>query len=92
MAKRKPKTVEQLIALASEAYPDGLVQQSFEEGTGQVGDLLSDFIATELSETYDGINPVQTAIEKLESAQSDLGEVISALYKASAMEAQDFFR
>lgn len=51
-------TINELIKMASEVYPDGLVEQAWdmdreEMSTDFVGDTLAEFIARELSETFD---------------------------------------
>lgn len=64
-------TIEEIIAIANEAYPDGKVQQAFEAETGSidefmVGDTLAVFIARELKETF---NEAGTDEEQLATAE-----------------------
>jgi hypothetical protein len=50
-------TTQELIKLASDVYPDGLVAATYEDlpavDTGGCGDTLALFVARELSETFD---------------------------------------
>ena len=51
--------LEKIIAIADKVYPSGLVKQAFESkggcsgGYSHVGDGLAEFIARELTDTYD---------------------------------------
>lgn len=78
-------TLEELIQKASAGYPDGLIAETYDETTGRSvnrnGDLLAQFIAAELIETYnadasdgDQIDEarrvVSRAIDRLESVYS----------------------
>ena len=42
-----------IIKIASDAYPDGLVEQYYKHPSGSHGDTLAKFIAIELRDTFD---------------------------------------
>ena len=74
--------LKEIIAIADEAYPDGLLR------CAELGDGLAKFIKLELRETYDPKAPrltqVDTAVGNLERAQRELGAVVDALTKTRA--------
>jgi len=75
--------LESLIEAASAGYPDGLVQQYYDEPEENHGDSLAKFIMIELSETFDEEAPdddqVETAIHQLTRARNELETVIGYL-------------
>lgn len=80
--------LKELIAIADEAYPDGLVALYTNDKTGKFedgphGDGLARFIACELCETFEPKaskkDQLNEAVRVLERAQSELQEVIDAL-------------
>jgi len=74
-------TLDDIIAVADEAYPDGLIKQASDEG--KCGDGLAEFIAREIDGTFDyRISPADVfinAIKALTVARNELNEVIEAL-------------
>lgn len=74
-------TLDELICVVSEAYPDDLVRLSH-EGTA-VGDGLAAFIASELKATYDEDASTDyqlyEAIRVLKIASKELNTVIESL-------------
>ena len=76
-------TLEDIIGIADEAYPDGLVGQYFREPEGKHGDTLAKFMAVELRETYDGNVPdadqLDTASRAMETAARELQNVADVL-------------
>ncbi len=76
-------TLQELISVASSGYPDGLIEQYFEEPKGNHGDSLAKFIMLELSETFDAEatdeEQVLAAIHQMRRARDELDSVISAL-------------
>lgn len=75
--------LESLIEAASAGYPDGLVQQYYDEPGENHGDSLAKFIMIELSETFDedagDEDQLLTAIRQLRRARNELETVIAAL-------------
>ena len=61
-------TKKQIIAIADKAHGDGLVGYAHEQGV-QCGDSLAEFIAIELSETYE---PRKPAVRQLEHAYNKM--------------------
>lgn len=57
--------IEELIAIADKAYPDGLIMACFKNPKKSLGDGLAKFIALELSDTFD---PDASDEEQLEEA------------------------
>lgn len=86
--------LNQIIKLASKAYPDDLVVRAFEgiklakmEGKGpEIGDGLAVFIAHELTETFEENESdsaqLQRAVSVIEIAKDQLDEVQEALQSA----------
>lgn len=83
-----------LIHIASAAYPDGLIAEEywdFERGRPRKnpdgGDTLAQFIANEISDTYDpdatDRNQIRTAMKALSMASDDLAAVMAALARQS---------
>jgi hypothetical protein len=74
-------TLEKLIAVVDEAYPDGLVGRAHKGE--DVGDTLALFIARELSDTYDSdASDAEQAAEAervMGNAHREIGEVLEAL-------------
>lgn len=77
-------TLEKLIAIADEAYPDGLVGAAAEDM--EVGDTLAEFIVRELRDSFDpkltsadqlaeAVRVMNTATQELESVEAALREV-----------------
>jgi hypothetical protein len=76
-------TIDEIIGIANEAYPDSLIEQNFNKDTkkatcGCKGDGLANFIVRELVDTFDPSAPrkkqlteaarvMRTAIRELES-------------------------
>ena len=77
----KTVKLEKLVKIASDAYPDGLIEQAYEGE--DVGDGLATFIAEEIKEVVDGADPddiqVKEAVRCLETAIHELEQVIKAL-------------
>lgn len=75
----KPQT---LIQIASDSYPDGAVLDAHERGEA-AGDTLALFIAREIAETFETGKPTSEqlgrAIEVMEKAHGEIGEVLSGL-------------
>ena len=73
----------ELIAAANKAYPDGLIEQSFNPDTGKAkdgaGDTLALFIVRELSETFDpeasDEDQIKEAVRVLNTAINELSGV-----------------
>jgi len=80
------KLVE-LLKKANEGYEDGAVAEYFNQETGELvegkGDTLAQFVAIELSETFDpdadDDTQIQTAIEAMDMAKRDIEGVLAAL-------------
>jgi hypothetical protein len=70
-----------IISIANMAYPDGLVEQAFQEGD-HVGDGLAEFIVRELRDTYDpkasSLDQLEEAARVMESALKELTDVKEA--------------
>lgn len=79
-------TLEQIIAIADEAYGDGLVGLYHDEPTGDHGDTLAKFIAIELRETYEAgatdSEQLREAYRVMKSARNQLMGVEEALGEA----------
>lgn len=71
-----------LIKVASDSYPDGAVQDAHERGDA-AGDTLALFIAREIAETFEAekttAQQLGRAIEVMEKAHGEIGEVLSGL-------------
>jgi hypothetical protein len=80
-------TLQDLIAIANEAYPDDQIAQNFNPDTGRAtknsGDSLAYFIVQELIETFDDQTPtfiqladaaraIHTAVQELASVEKRL--------------------
>lgn len=65
-----------LMAVASEAYPDGLVWQYYKEPRKNHGDTLAKFIMLELKETYD---PKASDYHQLCAACQAMGNALSEI-------------
>jgi hypothetical protein len=70
-----------IIDIASQAYPDGLVQQAFDGNTP--GDYLAEFIAQELKETFvdapdDPVSQLQESMRVMDLARQDIQAVHQA--------------
>lgn len=74
--------LEDVIEIASSAYPDGFVEDAFK---GQdTGDGLAKFIADELSginSDWDDLDMIDEAIRLMECAATQLKDVLDALYR-----------
>ena len=85
--------LEEIIAIADKAYPDGMVQQAFEAYNrhqetiedDRVGDGLAEFIVRELTDTYDGgaskKKQLAEAVRCIDRATEELQAVSKALYR-----------
>ena len=84
MAQEKQSlTLEELIKIADEAYPDGgLVMEYSKDPDGAFGDDLARFIAMELESTFDPEadrqRQLDTAAHTLERAIYELDDVLRA--------------
>lgn len=71
-----------LIRIASDSYPDGAVLDAHDRGAA-AGDTLAHFIAREIAETFEAEKPtverLGRAIEVMEKAHAEIGEVLSGL-------------
>jgi hypothetical protein len=82
-------TLDRIIEVASEAYPDGLVALYHEELDGNHGDTLAKFVAVELGETFeDGCTGTESdafeyAATRMERAIEKLQGVVDALRRES---------
>ncbi len=78
--------LKQIIKIASDAYDDGLVEQYFDNPETEHGDGLAQFIASELSETYEEdttpADKLAEAVRVVFSAQRQLEDVVEALRHA----------
>ena len=78
-------TLKKIIAIADKAYPDGLVKRAA-RGEG-VGDTLAEFIAVELTETFDAgdsdAGQLDTACAVMRSARRELTDVEEAFEAAA---------
>jgi hypothetical protein len=81
-------TLLQLLNTANKGYPDGFLENHYDNKTGKLkkstsGDSLARFIVVELSETFDPekSDEIQAsqAIDMMERAKDDLQGVIEAL-------------
>lgn len=76
-------TLAEIIRVASEAYPEGLVDLYFKDPTHKHGDTLARFIAIELKETYEAEATNDTkwviAAHAIDNAIRELGSVRTAL-------------
>lgn len=74
-----------LIRIASDSYPDGAVLDAHERGEA-AGDTLALFIAREIAETFEAERPtadqLARAIEVMEKAHGEIGEVLSGLRRS----------
>jgi len=76
-------TLEDIIQIADDAYPDGLVGRAFKDG-GKIGDTLAEFIANELRETFEGetdVDQIANACHALRNATLEIGAVTLALHR-----------
>jgi hypothetical protein len=74
--------LEDIIKVASDAYPDGLVGSAFDGE--KVGDTLAEFIANELRDTFEGENDVEqiaNASQAMYNAINELKAVSLALHR-----------
>jgi hypothetical protein len=83
--------LDQLITIASSAYPDDLVSTAFQgerslrgrNPQSHCGDTLAEFIAGELKDTFDEKAPdnqqLEEAVRALSVARRELDDVITAL-------------
>ncbi len=95
MNEKKPDdklTIAQIIAIASEAYPDGKIQEAFDaivakKSTRSVGDMLAVFLAQELLETFEDDKPrkeqLQAAMHAMDVAYREVRDVSTALLNAN---------
>jgi hypothetical protein len=83
--------VEEILAIADQAYPDGKIQEAFEAQHGSldelmVGATLAVFIARELKETFDeeasATDQIECALHNIETAMKEIDAVRAALEKA----------
>lgn len=76
--------LEGIITLADSAYPEGLIKRAFETKK-PVGDGLAEFIARELTDTYDtkasGKEQLDEAIRVMERACSEL-RAVKTMFKS----------
>ncbi|MDP3793540.1 MAG: hypothetical protein Q8R07_02190 [Candidatus Uhrbacteria bacterium] len=81
-------TIEKLVEIADGGYPDGRIQEYFDNPRACRGDILAALIATELQETFDpdtgNGEQLLDAIHALKKAQSDISKAINALDAAFA--------
>lgn len=77
-------TLDEIITIADEAYPDGLV--GMWHAGSEPGDTLAKFIAVELKDTYySGASSeaqLREALRVMETARDQLNDVIAALEDA----------
>jgi hypothetical protein len=83
--------LEKIIKITDAAYPDGLIQQAFDANKDRgaedelisVGDGLAEFIAREITETYDprasSLEQIKEARRVMDNARTELGNVCQAL-------------
>jgi len=75
--------LSEIIAIADQAYPDGLVQMHFEDPKGEHGDTLAEFIVRELQDVYDAEASSQDqlaeAVQAMRRARDELEGVLAAL-------------
>lgn len=80
-------TKKQLVRCASEFYPDGLVWMASRLKPGAVGDSMADFIANEISDTFDDtLSPELrfiTAAKYLANGKRELDQVIAGLVQTA---------
>ena len=80
-------TLNEIIKVASDAYPDGLVELYHTNPSGNHGDGLARFIAVELKETYDAAasagNQIYEAWRTMRLARAELDAVCDALEDAN---------
>jgi hypothetical protein len=79
-------TLEEIIKVADDNYPDGLLQQAH---LGEdVGDGLASFIVAELKETYDedaeDMEQLDTAIAALSASRNQMDGLIEGFEKIRA--------
>jgi hypothetical protein len=84
-------TLKELVAIADEAYPDGLVGAYFEDPDGEHGDTLARFVARELEGTFsreetDPAEQIATAQVAMLRAIKELEMVLEALDEAHLKE------
>lgn len=74
--------LRRLIRIASDSYPEGAVLDAHERGEA-AGDTLALFIAREIAETFESekstAEQLGRAIEVMEKAHAEIGEVLSGL-------------
>lgn len=79
-------TLEEILAVADAAYPDGLVSAAAQDM--EVGDTLAEFIFRELQDTYDSeANEEQQlaeAIRVIATARAEIEAVEEALREAGS--------
>lgn len=75
--------LETIIAMASSAYPDDLIQQIYKAKTttqkDALGDGLAKFIASELSETYDKKAPLEKQLYEACNAMDRVAREVHAV-------------
>ena len=76
-------TLENIIQIANETYPDGLIEQAhLQDGTPGVGDGLAEFIARELADTFDSnaseLDQLMEAHKCMDVACKELLAVVSS--------------
>jgi len=76
-------TLSEIIAIASNAYPDSAVDAYFEDLEGQHGDTLAEFIVRELQDVYDADassqDQLSEAARAIRRARDELDQVLAAL-------------
>ena len=81
-------TIEEIIGIADEAYPDGKVGAYFREPKRKHGDTLAEFVARELESTYAPCGPkrkqLAVASRAMKVAIRELQDVVHALNGARA--------
>ena len=86
----KNLTLDEIIQIANEVYPDGLIGQAYNQirhskKRPNVGDGLAEFIVRELKETFDPkaprLNQLTEAARVMSTARSELETVEAAFQK-----------
>lgn len=89
-----PLTLKQLLDMANEVYPDGVLADYYDEegkpaNLDETGDTLAKFIVIELAETFEpeetAGQQLETAMEKLDRAMEDLVLVYNRLEDAMVL-------
>lgn len=82
--------LKELLEIANDAYPDGLIAEAAKAAPGGSGDSLAEFIFTELKETFDpklsSSNQLADALSAMQNAMDELREVYIALCHRQVVE------